>query len=93
MSNEFTTNFDNNFFCATTLDQAEMGISYVVVSCNLPRPLDVRFAELGFVAGAKVTVNKRAPLNDPMEVTVMGYSLCVRANEAKRIVVEREHNE
>lgn len=70
-----------------------MGANYVVVKCDLPRPLDVRFAELGFVAGAKVTVNKKAPLRDPLEVTVMGYSLCVRANEAKRIVVERAGDE
>ena len=72
-----------------TLDKANVGTDYIVVSCALPRPLDVRFAELGFVAGTKVAVNKKAPMGDPLEVTLLGYSLCIRASEAKHIAVER----
>lgn len=93
MSNNFSKEINNIVSDVTTLNKAEMGADYVVVSCNLPRPLDLRFAELGFVAGAKVTVNKKAPLRDPLEVTVMGYSLCVRANEAKHIAVARLNDE
>lgn len=89
MSNNFQQK-NNDFFAPTTLDKAEAGANYTVTKINLLPPLDLRFAELGFVSGAKVRVNKKAPLGDPLEVTVMGYSLCVRANEAKRITIERE---
>lgn len=90
MSNNFQQKITDNFSNAVTLDNAEINADYVILSCNLPRPLSVRFAELGFVAGAKVTVNKRAPLGDPLELTVMGYRLCARANELKHVLVAKE---
>lgn len=90
MSNKFSTNFNKNSAFITTLDKAELNVNYVVVSCKLPIRLQTRFEELGFVAGTKVTVTKKAPLGDPLEITVMGYSLCVRASEAKHVTVERE---
>ena len=91
MSNNFQQNITNNFSKAVTLDKAETNVDYIILSCNLPRPLSVRFAELGFVAGAKVTVNKKAPLGDPLELTIMGYRLCARANELKHVLVARKN--
>ena len=89
MSNNFLKNFDKNFHNRTTLDKAILNEPYVIVACSLPKPLQTRFAELGFVSGTKVTVIKKAPLGDPLEITLLGYSVCVRANEAKQITVAR----
>lgn len=93
MSNNFSKKSDIFFCDCTTLDKAELNCPYVIISCALPRPLQTRFAELGFVKGVKVTVTKKAPLGDPLEITLMGYSLCARANEAKYIKVTRVKDE
>ena len=38
---------------------------------------------MGFVKGANVEVEKVAPLGDPIQVKVKGYSVCLRKEEAK----------
>lgn len=90
MSNNLPTNFDKNLSSATTLDKAEINTDYIIISNDLPAPLQTRFAELGFVAGAVVNVINKAPLGDPLQVTILGYALCARANELKYITVEKK---
>jgi ferrous iron transport protein A len=46
-----------------------------------------RLMEMGFVKGAKVSVVKYAPLNDPMELVLMGYHLSIRRDEAADILM------
>ena len=43
---------------------------------------------MGLVKGCVVTVNKVAPLGDPIEVSVKGYHLTLRKDEAKLIELE-----
>ncbi|MBQ6813364.1 MAG: ferrous iron transport protein A [Methanobrevibacter sp.] len=43
---------------------------------------------MGFVKGADIEVEKVAPLGDPMQIKVKGYSVCLRKEEAKNIDVE-----
>lgn len=43
---------------------------------------------MGFVKGSKVKVEKVAPLGDPIKFQVKGYSVCLRNEEAKNILVE-----
>ena len=43
---------------------------------------------MGFVKGADVEVEKVAPLGDPMQIKVKGYSVCLRKEEAKNIDIE-----
>jgi ferrous iron transport protein A len=40
------------------------------------------------MVGTEIKMEKVAPLGDPMEVTVKGYSLSLRKTEAERIMVE-----
>lgn len=89
MSNTFIKNIDKNLQSSLTLDKASLNCPYVILSVELPPILQTRFAELGFVRGAVVVVTKRAPLGDPLEVKIMGYSLCARANELKYVTVAR----
>lgn len=44
-----------------------------------------RLAELGFTSGQTVQVIRFAPLGDPMQIRVRGFSLALRLHEAKRI--------
>lgn len=75
-------------FIQTSLDQIGVGKCCVILSCNLPSELKVRLSELGLVPHTQVTVLKTAPLGDPIEITVRGYSLCLRKETAKQFVVE-----
>ncbi len=47
-----------------------------------------RIMDMGITKGADVFVRKLAPLGDPMEVTVRGYELSLRGEDAKSIIVE-----
>ena len=46
-----------------------------------------RIMDMGITKGTPVKVVKVAPLGDPMEVNVRGYSLTLRAHDAKMIDV------
>ena len=43
--------------------------------------------DMGITKGTEVFVRKVAPLGDPIEVTVRGYELSLRKNEAETILV------
>jgi Fe2+ transport system protein FeoA len=47
-----------------------------------------RILEMGVGPGTEIIVNGVAPLGDPIEVTVRGYHLTLRKNEAETILVE-----
>jgi ferrous iron transport protein B len=51
-----------------------------------------RIGEMGFVKGKKITVVKNAPLNDPIEFSIMGYNVSLRRNEASHIEVTSHMN-
>lgn len=48
----------------------------------------LKLMEMGFIPGEKVTVEKKAPLGDPISVSVAGYQLSLRLDEAAHIWVE-----
>jgi ferrous iron transport protein A len=48
----------------------------------------LKLMEMGCVPGEKITVDKIAPFRDPISVTVAGYSLSLRLDEAEHILVE-----
>ena len=51
--------------------------------------LQERLMELGVVPGTTLLLKRFAPLGDPMEIIVRGYSLSIRKEDAKQIRVER----
>lgn len=48
----------------------------------------LKLMEMGIIPGEKITVEKIAPLGDPISVTVAGYHLSLRLNEADKVIVE-----
>ena len=48
----------------------------------------IKLMEMGCVPGEKVKVEQVAPLGDPISITVAGYNLSLRLNEADNILVE-----
>ena len=56
-------------------------------------PLHDRLLEMGLIPGTMVQVSKLAPLGDPMEIFIQGYSLTVRKAEAAMIIVSEEEEQ
>ena len=70
-----------------TLNDTEIGeevrVSKVVGNCALKR----RIMDMGVTKGVKIFVKKFAPFGDPLEITVRGYDLSLRKNEAENIII------
>lgn len=49
-----------------------------------------RLLEMGLTPKTRVTIRKRAPLGDPIELTVRGYELTLRLEDAARIDIAEE---
>lgn len=73
-----------------TLKDARVGETVKVVKVEGEGPIRRRIMDLGITKGAVIYVRKVAPLGDPFELTVRGYELSLRKEDAKMIVVERE---
>ena len=48
----------------------------------------LKLMEMGCLPGEVVSIEKIAPLGDPISIKVSGYSLSLRLNEAETILVE-----
>ncbi|MDE1192384.1 MAG: ferrous iron transport protein A [Arachidicoccus sp.] len=48
----------------------------------------IKLMEMGCIPGEKIKVEQIAPLGDPISITVVGYNLSLRLNEAQYIFVE-----
>ncbi|MDD5727360.1 MAG: ferrous iron transport protein A [Victivallales bacterium] len=51
-----------------------------------------KFADLGIVKGTLIKLERIAPLGDPLEIKIKGYSLSLRKAEAVNIRVEIDDN-
>lgn len=47
-----------------------------------------RLFDMGVTPGTSIYLRKKAPLGDPLEVTVRGYELTLRKDDARNIVLE-----
>ena len=70
------------------LHELKVGQHGVVVRIGGKGPARRRMMDMGLVPGADVKVLRVAPLGDPVEFDVKGYSLSLRKSEAKDILVE-----
>jgi ferrous iron transport protein A len=59
-----------------------------ITSTKANGELGRRIRDMGLVKGAKITIKGRAPLNDPVSLRVMGFTLTLRNSEADFIQVE-----
>jgi ferrous iron transport protein A len=61
---------------------------YAVIHSFEKDEIFIKLMEMGCVPGEKVVVDQIAPLGDPISISVSGYHLSLRINEAKSIFVE-----
>lgn len=71
----------------STLAQLPVGQSGFIQSMPIGRVGLTRLRELGLTPGAKVTMVRRAPLGEPIEITVRGSHLAMRNHEAADIAI------
>ena len=71
-----------------TLDAFQIGETGVVKSVTGESKIKRRLFDMGITPGAEIYMRKRAPLGDPIEVTLRGYELTLRKTEAVCVLME-----
>ena len=70
-----------------TLKDVKVGESATVAKLNGTGALKRRIMDMGLTKGTHVYVKTVAPLGDPIELTVRGYELSIRRDEAANVEV------
>ena len=71
-----------------TLGDAKVGTTVVVTKIEGDGAYKRRIMDMGITKGVEIFIRKVAPLGDPVEVTVRGYELSLRKDDASMIEVE-----
>ena len=71
-----------------TLDTFAIGETGIVKSVSGEGKIKRRLFDMGITPGAEIYMRKRAPLGDPIEVTLRGYELTLRKTEAICVTLE-----
>ena len=71
-----------------TLKDVPVGGSCIITKLTGTGAVKRRIMDMGLTKGTQVTVRKVAPLGDPIELTVRGYELSIRKDEAARVEVK-----
>lgn len=71
-----------------TLDLFAIGESGVVKTVAGEGKIKRRLFDMGITPGAEIYMRKKAPLGDPIEITLRGYELTLRKTEAVCVTME-----
>mgnify|MGYP004609468243 FL=1 len=72
-----------------TLGDAKVGSTVVVTKIEGDSAYKRRIMDMGITKGSELYIRKVAPLGDPVEITVRGYELSVRKNDAQCVQVKQ----
>ena len=70
------------------LDEFKIGETGLIKKVEGEGRLRRRLFDMGVTPGATVYLRKKAPLGDPLEVTIRGYELTLRKTEAELVFLE-----
>lgn len=70
-----------------TLRELGKGQTATILKVGGEGALRQHFLDMGMIPGTQVTLQKYAPLGDPMELSIQGYMLTVRMADAEKIEV------
>ena len=71
-----------------TLKSVKTGETVRIIKIGGGGAIKRRIMEMGLTKGAEVYIRKVAPLGDPVEITIRGYELSLRKDDAELIEVE-----
>ena len=70
-----------------TLNDVKVGETCIVERLNDKGEIRRRIMDMGITKGAQISVDKIAPLGDPIDITLRGYHLSLRRSDAANIEV------
>ncbi len=70
------------------LSQMKIGEKGKVVAVNGEGAVRRRLFDMGITPGAEIFLRKKAPLGDPIEISLRGYELTLRKTEAAHVEME-----
>lgn len=70
-----------------TLKDAKIGDTVKVAKLHGEGPLKRRVMDMGITKGVEIYIRKVAPLGDPVEITVRGYELSLRREDAEIVEI------
>lgn len=73
-----------------TLDELKIGGSAVITAVGGEGALRLRLLDMGLIPRTRVSMVKIAPMVDPMEITVRGYVLTLRREDAAKIEITED---
>ena len=71
-----------------TLNQLPIGKEAVITKVGGEGALRCRLLYMGLIPKTKVTITKVAPMGDPIELRLRGYTLTIRMDDAKNIEIK-----
>lgn len=70
------------------LSDFSVGEKGIIVKVDGESRIKRRLFDMGVTPGAEVLLRKKAPLGDPLELTIRGYELTLRKTEAMCVDME-----
>ena len=71
----------------STLKDVKVGSTVTVKKIAGEGPVKRRIMDMGITKNSEIYVRKVAPLGDPVEITVRGYELSLRRDDAESVEV------
>ncbi len=72
------------------LNEVKIGDKGIITNVLGEGRIRRRLFDMGVTPGAEIYLRKKAPLGDPIEITIRGYELTLRLNEARLIICNIE---
>ena len=73
-----------------TLGEAKVKSTVIVSKLEGDKAYKRRIMDMGITKGTELYIRKVAPLGDPVEITVRGYELSLRKEDAGCVLVEQK---
>ena len=73
-----------------TLDELPIGKEAVILKVGGEGVLRYRLLDMGLIPRTKIMITKVAPMGDPIELRLRGYTLTIRLEDARNIQVIEE---
>ncbi|MBP5342339.1 ferrous iron transport protein A [bacterium] len=70
------------------LSEFKIGEKGIIRKVDALGKIKRRLFDMGITPGATIMLKKVSPLGDPIEVTIRGYELSLRRDEASSVIVE-----
>lgn len=73
-----------------TIAELKIGQSGTISAVGGEGALRLRFLDMGLIPGTKVTLQKVAPMGDPIQIHLRGYELTIRLEDAGKITLRED---